>query len=363
MRSTSSNDVGGALAPLEQLAPEWDELATRVGALPYLRPGWVAAWWRAFGDGALEIRTLRRGGRLAAVLPVARRRDALRSATNFHTPCSGLLAEDPAAASELARALFADRAGRVSIESLDADGDSMRACQGAAEAMGYRYVVRPFQRSPYLEVQGTWGAYEARLGRSLLADVRRSRRRLGRLGPIRLDVRDGHAHLEERLAEAFGVEASGWKGISGTAIQSHPETAAFYADVARWAAERNTLRLYFLRLGARPIAVYYALVDRGTCHLLKGGYDAAFRRYSPGKVLMHAVLARAFRERLARVDFHGDAERYKLAWAGAVREQVRFEAFSPAPFGQLAWAAQAHARPAAVRVLRGLGLRRERRAT
>src|SRR5690349_9399633 len=143
MRSTSCNDAGGALAPLERIAPEWDELATRTGALPYLRPGWVAAWWRAFGDGELEIRTLRRGGRLAAVLPVARQRDALRSVTNFHTPSSGLLAEDPGAAAELARTLFADHARRVSIESLDAGGASMEACRCAAEAMGYRYAVRP----------------------------------------------------------------------------------------------------------------------------------------------------------------------------------------------------------------------------
>src|SRR5690349_17140122 len=316
MRSTSSNDAGGALAPLERLAPEWDELATRAGALPYLRPGWVAAWWRAFGDGELEIRTLRRGGRLAAVLPVARQRDALRSVTNFHTPSSGLLAEDAGAAVEMARTLFADSARRVSIECLDACSASLEACQRAAGEMGYRTVVRPFQRSPYLEIDGEWSAYEKRLSRGLRADIRRSLRRLARLGPVHVEVYDGRALLEERLAEAFAVEGSGWKGMSGTAIQSRRETHTFYTEVARWAAGRNTLRLYFLRLGRRPIAVYYALVERGTCHLLKGGYDATLRRYSPGKVLMHAVVARAFRERLTRIDFHGDAEPYKLAWAG-----------------------------------------------
>src|ERR1700720_145453 len=70
---------------LEPLASEWDELAERAGASPFLRPGWVAAWWLAFGTGNMEIRTVTRDGRPAAVLPVARRHGALRSVTNDHT--------------------------------------------------------------------------------------------------------------------------------------------------------------------------------------------------------------------------------------------------------------------------------------
>ena len=38
-----------------RLAEEWDGLADRVGAAPWTRPGWVAAWWRAFGSGRLQI--------------------------------------------------------------------------------------------------------------------------------------------------------------------------------------------------------------------------------------------------------------------------------------------------------------------
>lgn len=344
-------------AAIDRLAPEWDELAVRVGSAPYVRPGWVAAWWRAFGAGDLEIHTLRRDGRLAAILPVARQRDVLRSVTNVHTPSSGLLAEDGSAATDLARTLFTDNARRVSLASLDSAGASMSACQRAAQEKGYRFVVRPFQRSPYLEIKGDWGAYESRLSRSLLGDIRRSRRRLDRLGSVRVDICDGRERLDELLAEVFAVEASGWKGASRTAIQSRPETTQFYTDVARWAVTHDMLRLFFLRLGQRPIAAFYALVARGTCHLLKGGYDPAFRRHSPGKVLMHDVVAHGFREQLARVEFHGDADAYKLFWTGAVREQKRFEAFSSSPLGQVAWAALAYGRPFAKRLLGRLGLR------
>lgn len=352
-------DLASTPLSIESLAGEWAALASRVGATPFVRPGWVAAWWRAFGVGNLEIRTLRRDGRLVAVLPVTRRYGALRSVTNSHTPRSGLLAEDWSAATELARTLFTGEPRRVSITSLDPVGRSMKACRRAAEKAGYRVVIRPLQRAPYLDIEGNWTEYESRLSRSLVADLRRSRRRLGREGKVYVEIADGLERLEELLREAFAVEASGWKGARRTAIQSCPETQSFYTDVACWAAARHMLRLFFLRLDQRPLAMFYALEERGVCHLLKGGYDPAYRRFSPGKLLMHAVVSHCFSTGLSRIEFHGAAESYKLDWAGAVHERQRFEAFSRSPTGQLAWAAFAYGRSAAKRVLGRLGAWRE----
>src|SRR4030095_4180878 len=44
------------------------------------------------------------------------------------------------------------------------------------------------------------------------------------------ELADGRERLEELLAEAFGVEASGWEGAEGTAITSRPETLRFYRE-------------------------------------------------------------------------------------------------------------------------------------
>lgn len=332
---------------IDPLAEEWDELASRVGATPYVRPGWVAAWWRAFGVGKLEIHTLKRDGRLVAVLPVARRYGAVRSVTNYHTPISDLLAEDWNAATELARTLFTGEPRLVSITSLDHLGTSMTACRLAAEKAGYSVVVRPFQRSPYLDVEGNMTEYESRLSRNLVAGLNKSWRRLGRQGKVSVEIAGGRERLEALLREAFAVEASSWKGTCGTAIQSRPETRSFYTDVARWAATRDMLRLFFLRLDQRPLAMFYALEERGICHLLKGGYDQAYRGFSPGQLLMRAVVSHCFATGLSRLEFHGDAAPYKLRWADAVDERKRFEAFSPSPVGKFLWAALAYGWPAA----------------
>jgi CelD/BcsL family acetyltransferase involved in cellulose biosynthesis len=337
----------------ESLATEWDELVRRVGATPCLHPGWVAAWWRAFGTGKLEIRTLRRNGRLVAVLPMVRRYGAVKAVANYHTPQSGLLAQDRSAATEIARLLFAEKPRRVSLASLDPM--SVNACRRAAEEAGYNVVVLRHERAPYLDIRGDWNEYQSRLSKNLAADLRRSRRRLGRKGEVSVEIANGRGeHLDELLAEAFAVETSGWKDACRTAIRSRPETRSFYTDVARWAAERDMLRVFFLRLDGLPLATYFALEQQGVCHLLKGGYDPAYGRFSPGKLLMRAVVSHCFSAGLSRIEFHGDMEPYKLFWASAVHTRMRFEAFSRSPAGQLAWTALAYGRPAVKTALRRL---------
>jgi CelD/BcsL family acetyltransferase involved in cellulose biosynthesis len=340
----------------EGLADEWAGLATRLTAPPHLQSGWAEAWWRAFGQGTPELRSLRREGRLVGILPIARRNKLLESPANYHTPGFGLLAEDPAAAAALAGELFDDAPTHVSMTSLDPDGESLEAFRIAAEDAGYRVVTRPFTRSLYLDVKGDWQGYESALSHNLLRDLRKSARNLEREGKVTVDVVRGGEHLEARMREAFIVEASGWKGAAGTAIQSDPSTHRFYIAIGRWAADCGTLRLYMLRVDRRPLAMCFALQEHGICQLLKAGYDPAFGAYSPGKLLMHAMFRDCFESGVQRIELNGDAEPYKLSWANESHEYQRLEAFAPSVAGQLAWAAFTYSRPVASRLRERLGL-------
>ena len=336
------------------LAAEWTELAERTGATPYVRPEWVAAWWRAFGAGKLKILTLRRQGRLVGVLPVAYRLGCVRALVNYHTPQSGLLAEDADAACSLAHRLFSGSPRRVSLAGLHVCGISINACQGAAAKAGYRVWTHPYQVSPYLRIETTWEQYQAQLSKSQAIGLHRSLRRLSRQGQVSMDIVTGGERLPEALQQAFAIESLGWKGARHTAIQSHPETVRFYTDIARWAAARGALRLFFLRLDQQPLAMLYALEDQQVCHLLKGGYNPHYRQYSPGNLLLRSVVEHCFATGLRTVEFHGDAEPYKLHWAADTHTFKRFDAFSPSFAGRLSLVAQVHTRQTAKYLLQPL---------
>ena len=323
----------------DRIADEWDELAGRAGAVPFVRPGWIAAWWDEFGHGALEILTLRRGGRLAGVLPLWGERGWLRSPTNDQTPEFGLVAEDAAAADELAAAAL-DRAGRrLTLSFVDASGWDWAALRDRGEARGYRLLARPVVRPPYLVVDGDWQAFQDRLAGRLLRDLRRRRRRLEDEGDLTFEVTDGATGLEDLLEDGFRVETSGWKAAQQTAIVSRPETRRFFTEVARWAAARGWLRLAFLRLDGRALAFQFGLEEGGAYYFLKGGYETEFHRFAPGKLLVHEMLERAFSSGLERFEFLGQPESWKLEWTDDVRVLMVVDAFAPSLPGRADWAA------------------------
>lgn len=327
------------VAPLLQ---EWDELAARLHASPFLRPGWIVEWGNVFAPGSLAVLAARRHGELVGVAALRLRGRGLCSASNEHSPEYGFLATDRDVASELARAIFASQHTTVSLDLVDSGDLGLAACREAARLARYRSDEQLRLRSPYLLIDCDWDEYTSRLARKPRSEAERRLRRLGETGSVILEVVDGSTELEGLLDEGFRVEASGWKGERGTAIAASEETRAFYSGVARWAAARGWLRLAFLRVDGRPLAFVLGLEADGVFYSVKEGFDPAFRRFGPGGLLRYRLLARAFSTGLARYEFLGDAEPWKLTWTTTCRERNAFRAFAPSVPGYVAWALRAH---------------------
>jgi CelD/BcsL family acetyltransferase involved in cellulose biosynthesis len=338
---------------VEPLAAEWDALAARSSAAPFARPGWIAAWYAAFGRGTPLVAAVRREGALAAVAALEAHRRTLHSAANWHTPSYDVVADGADAARALADGILGAGPRRMELRFLDRTGFALPAFREAAAAAGYHVLSRPLLESPYVDIGGDWDEYAATLNPTVLRDVGRRRRRLERdHGPVSFGP-DGLAPgLEEALEIGFALEASGWKGRAGSAIDSRPETRAFYTRVARWADEQGWLRLEFLSAGGRAIAFRFDFEVDGVVYHLKPGYDEDFGRYSPGKLLTEHAVRTAFERGARSYEFLGAAALHKLEWTPLVRERLVLQAFAPTPQGVAELTAFRYGRPAAVRAVR-----------
>jgi CelD/BcsL family acetyltransferase involved in cellulose biosynthesis len=313
------------------VAAEWDELALRLGSSPFARPGWFSCWLDAFGSVGLRVVALRRDGGLAAVLPVLERRGTVRSATNWHTPAYGPVAEDDAAAEELFAALFRTGPRRVDLSFVASESaERLRAAAGRRS-----FASRVVQRSPYVAIEGDWESYLGGLSRNVRGNLGRRRRRIAERGELAVEVFEGGGALPALLRESFQLEASGWKGEQSKAILSSPETLRFYERLAGWAAEVGMLRLALLRLDGRTIAFNLSLEAEGRHYLLKLGHDASLDDLSPGTVLTGAMIERAFALGLKSYEFLGGPDPYKLRWTSACHDFVRAQAFAGSPSGAL----------------------------
>jgi CelD/BcsL family acetyltransferase involved in cellulose biosynthesis len=343
---------------VESRSPEpsshaWEALADQLSAPPFLRPGWIIAWSRAFARTRLSVLTAERDGELVGLLPYLKRGGVLSAPANWHTPVFGFLAADSDVSGALASALLAAARVRADLSFLDRADPNLATCRRAAGEAGRPVIVRPVQHSPFAPLlDTTWEDYRASLDRKARRDVERRRRRLDEEGTVAVEFTDGHGDLTSALEEGFGLEASGWKRERGTAITSEPRTQRFYTEIADWARERGWLLLAFLRLDGKPIAFDLCLDHGGTIYVLKGGFDPAFRRFSPGMILTYESLRRALEQHRASYELLGDDDSYKRVWAHSTRERIRFQAFGRSPSGRASHLAWSYGRSAVRRAIR-----------
>jgi CelD/BcsL family acetyltransferase involved in cellulose biosynthesis len=322
---------------LDSLACEWEEFAERIDGSPFLRPGWILPWLRAFGTGTPEAITIRREGELVGVLPMQRRRGRLYSVANWHSPIFGPLLQDDQARDLLLEHLFDGGRTSVELSLLEGDSDLLAPMAQAARDAGRLVLEGPIAACPIVDLEGTFEDYEHSLSRNRRKSLRRGLRQLEAEGRVEFDVHEGLEGLEHVLEETFRVEASGWKGRRGTAIESRAETKRFYTEIAHWAAERGWLRISFLRLDGDAIACDYSIEFDGVAYSLKSGYDEARRACGPGALLLREQLRDCFERRLSAFDLLGVADAFKMSWTDRTCDRARVDAFDVSPVGLAHW--------------------------
>lgn len=332
------------------LEAQWEDLAAAAGASPFVRPGWVSAWAACFRNQRPRLLGVSDSSRLVAALPLVVSGRAVRSPTNWHTGDFGSLSIDDDRAASLFEALIDSRATTVDLGHIDAA--DLQRFETAAKASGRLQLSWVQQESPFIDTTGAWDAYASLRDARWLRQLERRRAQLQRQGELVLDIQLGDTNLEPLLEEGFRLEATGWKGESGTAVLSDPETRRFYWEVARWAAQKGLLRLAFLRLDGRAIGFDFCLEDERRHYFLKTGFDPALKPQAPGLILRHDMIHRAFDLGLQSYELLGGAESYKLAWTNETRARYRALAFRRSPAGLAMWLAYRHGRPAAKRVIR-----------
>lgn len=314
-----------AIGPAPEAAA-WDGLFS--GGLaphPHYARHVVAAHGRAgLLPEDLRFVTVRRGGRLAALMPFVLRRDvsslggrvARPWLSPFVTATAPLVAAgaDPEAVLDaLAAGLETASGGRAWRWPLLPTGEG--AVPGLLAAMRARgWVlgeVAAFDR-PVLERRANLDAYLAgHPNRGRFKDLRRRARRLSEAGTVALaGATDGPALAA--LVEAFlGLERAGWKGEAGTAMACRPQTAALARALFTGSAGPVGVRADALTLDGTPIAISLALVGGGTATLLKTAYDESLRTHAPGLLLEEAILRAchetAFADRLDSATLAGSA--------------------------------------------------------
>ncbi len=126
--------------------------------------------------------------------------------------------------------------------------------------------------------------------------LRKHEERLRQKGKVEYTALTAGDDAQAWLEAFLSLEAAGWKGREGTALQCHQEDRRFFVDALLEAFRRGRLMMMGLRLDGRPVALFCDLVAEPWSFVFKLTFDEQYAAFSPG-VLLELEKIRRLHER------------------------------------------------------------------
>ena len=313
-------------AALWALAPEWEALWLRLpGRTPFTAPAWLLPWWRHFGTGQPRVATLRRDGRLAAVLPLyVLDEPGCRKLLPVGAGLSDyqdILAEPGVDPSPLLHALLARADGVDVCDLIQVPPGS--ALRQVSPPPGWTMAWGDGSPCPVLALPGSVDGLAGVVPARTLRKLRMNRNRAERGGGVTRE-RATAATLPHLQGELIRLHQARWTLQGEAGVLADPRVLGLHQEAAPGLLRAGVLRLEALRAGGEVVAAIMALLD-GPCRILfyLSGFDEAHAFISPGTLLLGAMLEDAIREGRREADFLRGQEGYKYAW-GAVDRSLGF---------------------------------------
>lgn len=336
------------------LRDEWSRLlqASRSDNL-FLTWEWLHTWWTHLaGDRRLAILTLRRGGELLAIAPLALRGTNLLGVPTLEFLGTGRVGSDyldvivregapPDLIPSLARHLIRQRA------IVDLRQVRMTTGAGSDLARELRRSGCPVRatrthRCPVIDLGGfSWESYLGSLGSEHRYNFQRRLRKLDARHNLRFERVASEARRREVLPVLFELHRLRWSERGGSDGLEGPGIREFHDDLTRLALERGWLRLFVLWLGESPAATLYGFRYGRAFYFYQSGFDPRYRKLSVGLVAMGLAIKSAIEEGAAEFDLLHGEEPYKFHWAKRTRRLGRVLAFPRGARGRLSWGATA----------------------
>ena len=157
-------------------------------------------------------------------------------------------------------------------------------------------ILNEWQRA-VLRPKGTFEEWlDKNFDRKRRKEYRRLTNRLSEQGIYETVAFHGSDDSKPWVEDILALEASGWKGKSGTAITDNTDLQSAFTDACQLLAASGKLRFWKLALNGRTVASMYAIVEGDQAWLGKIAYDEAFAKYSPGVLLILYATEQLFAE-------------------------------------------------------------------
>jgi CelD/BcsL family acetyltransferase involved in cellulose biosynthesis len=297
-------------AALEAVSEEWRQLVSRaIEPNVFYEPSFALRAAPVFGgSGAVLVWSAR--GRLVGLFPMHRTGmpAALAGWTHPYAPLGVPLVdrdEPEAVIAAWLDHLAADAAApaRLLLPLIPEQGPFATALDAVLTRSGRRSAAfNRHERALLAPGSQRAGYLDRAISTDRRKELRRQRRRLYDIAPVTFE-HAGADNIAAALNDFLVIEASGWKGLAGTAAVNDDRVRGFVESAVTALATEGKAQVARLCLNGRAIAAGITLQSGGTTWWWKVAYSEGLARFSPGVQLSldltEALLADP---KIARVD-------------------------------------------------------------
>ena len=312
------------LAGMREIETEWRKLEDESGeACLFQSFDWCvnfALHAKGREQDDFRIFTLRRNGKLKAVLPLAiRLNQGIKVLTGMTEPFQQYTAmlvaggENPETVFRtMLPALKNAGADYLHLGQVRKSSPLGRAVSGSLKPSGEVDGAPYVQLSDWPDFETYFQSVKAKTRKNM----RNARNRLERDAPVTHLVARGGSVLTEVIDRSFeGREA--WLERQGLTSRAFRDSG-FAGFVSRFKDPELTgieTVAFSLQHGDKPIADQWGFIHKGRYYAFIAGWDQAYEESSPGKLHLGNIIEACYEAGLKTADFMIPAARYKFTWA------------------------------------------------
>ena len=176
---------------------------------------------------------------------------------------------------------------------------------------------------PFIAVPDSKEKLLASLNPKLQKKLKKSLRKLeAEQGKVELKHYYELGSLEQSMEIFFELHQKRWASKGEPGRFANQKSRNITLQTAKYFAEKDWLRLYFLTVRNRPVAVELNLEYEGKMYCHIKGFDPDYYKYRVGSLLTLKVLEECIEKGISEYDFMQGDEVYKFEWTDRFRQNM-----------------------------------------
>ena len=189
-------------------------------------------------------------------------------------------------------------------------------------------LIYPGDASPYLPINGSWESYLQSKSSNFRYNLKRKEKKISNAGRFEVRFYNSSSDLDEIYSSMISIESNSWKTEANIAITSHQYEVSYYKKLLPFLAKMDALFAVMLFLDSIPIAYFLCYFWNNKIGNIKTSFDHRYNNLSPGAVVIHHAILKAFEIGAEEVDFLGGAQYHKMLWTEHFRHYDDYYLFS-----------------------------------